>query len=384
MKRKKKRAIDMGSKVSREVINNQLNQMTAEILTSIQLKCASDTINRQIISVDCQNAVNLTTAYENNSTCRSCILDILTRKQQEYAQYIVLAENGKPNLNIPNINLDLLYVSEQMQACGKNFCKACVLEDISQSNMVDVNVNCNATNNITNQVQQSLTTSITQKLSTDYDIFGSIANVIGGKDAQSVVNNISNRVKTVITDTLITNIYSQVKSNQDINIKTTSTATVRNVSQVSTYSSIVKYLGDNSIFNSIISNAEIKSLQKLYDTNNSISSVGNAFNSVNSIFADMLSGVTGYVLLAIFICMGIAVVTVVTMTIYQWRKVILGTDKQTLRRMERYQQVMQQSNNMSYGHMKPINFPHLFSTTQQKYVLHPQESEFRFPTAFRK
>jgi len=304
----------MGSKVSREVINHELNQMTAEILTSIQLKCASDTINNQIISVDCQNGVNLTTAYENNPTCTSCIKDILTRKQQEYAQYIVLAQNGKPNLNIPNINLDLLYVWEQMTACGKNFCKACVLEDISQSNMVNVDVNCNATNNVTNQVQQALVTSITQKLSTDYDIFGSLANVIGGNDAQSVVNNISNRVKSVITESLITTIYTKTKSNQDISIKTTSNVSLRNISQVSTYSTIVKYLGDNSIFNSIISNAEIKSLQQLYDTNNSTNAVGNAFNSVNSIFADMLSGITGYVLLAIFICMGLAVVIVVVMT----------------------------------------------------------------------
>ncbi len=316
----------MGNTVSRSTVTSQLNNMTATILTNISMNCSTLSTNSQIISIDCAPR-SISTAYESNATCRQCISNILVSKKEEYTRYANLAKAGNPVPNIPNINLDLHYTAEAMRACGRNVCKACVIEDISQNNVVSISVDCQATNNIQNQVSQSLTNAIMQKLSTDYDIFGSVANILGGRDVQTVSNSISNRVKNIITNNLITTVYNEAKNNQSFIINVTE-GEFNGISQQSTFNSIVKYLSDNNIFNSIMSDSEWTTLQTLHDSNNVTGQMTAGFITANRLFTDMLHSTIGYIMLAVMICMCLAAFYVIAITVYEYRNLSLGLTKE--------------------------------------------------------
>ncbi len=316
----------MGNTVSRSTITTQLNNMTATILTNISMNCATLSSNSQLISVDCA-PTSTTVAFESNATCRACISNILSSRKEEYTRYANLATAGIDVSNIPNINMDLHSASEEMRACGKDVCKACVIEDISQSNIVNVETSCQATNNIQNQVSQSLTNAITQKLSTNYDIFGSLANILGGRDVQTVTNQISNRVRQVITNNLITNVYNQAKNNQRFSVNVSGASLFRGISQRSTYNSIVTYLAQNNIFNSILSESEWKTLQTLHDSNNTTGLTTSGFITANQLFTDMLKSTMGYIILGVMVCMCLAVFYVIAITVYEYRNLSLGLTK---------------------------------------------------------
>jgi hypothetical protein len=317
----------MGNTVSRSTVTTQLNNMTANILTNISMNCSAQSSNNQVISIDCTRT-NLTEAYESNSVCRQCILNVLQSKREEYTRYFNLAQAKELVSDIPNINIDLHYVGEQLRECGKRVCKACVIEDISQSNVVNVSVDCQAMNNISNLVSQSLTNAITQKLTTNYDILGSLANVLGGNDSQSVVNSISNRVKSVITNDLITNIYNQAKNEQTFIVNLNTSGQFNGISQRSTYNSIVTYLSTNNIFNSILSESEWTTLQTLHDSNNITGTLTAGFETVNSLFSDVLKHTIGYILLGVMAVMCLAAFYVIATTVYEYRNLSLGLSKE--------------------------------------------------------
>lgn len=312
----------MGHTVSRSTVTSQLNDMTANILTNITMNCSSLSYDQQVISINCTPINQL--PFEANATCRQCISDILTAKKEEYARYLNLAQSKKLNPDsIPNINLDMHYVAEALRSCGKRVCKACVIENISQSNVVNASIDCQATNNIQNKVSQSLTNAILQKLSTNYDVLGSLANIIGASDAQSISNEVSSRVKRIVTNTLITNINAQVKGNQMFVINATS-GQFNGITQHSTYNSIVTYLATNNIFNSILSDSEWKTLQTLHDTNDLTGELAQRFLTVNTVFADVLKHSMKYVVLVVMICMCLAAFYVIGVTIMEYRNQSMG------------------------------------------------------------
>lgn len=288
----------MGSTSSKTSIINQTNQIVADVFTDITMSCASINKSEQTIEIDCQPETWGDTVYENNRVCTQALTAEYERRMDQYNFLLAQWKNGNlaPGEGLKPISEDFMEIQRSFTNIMIGSCKACVISDISQTANITNITTCQALNNIENSITQKLSDKVTQKLRNNQDVLGSLASIIGGSTDESTITNVTNRIQTRLTQRVISGIRNNIANSQNVTVKYGATT---GVDQRSTYNSTVSYLEQNQIMNTIMTDAEFDTFQKLYNDQNTLDTLGKAVVNSASIFTKLISSVAGTVTFAV-------------------------------------------------------------------------------------
>ncbi len=299
----------MGGGVSQENIVNQMNQMVADIVTNVALFCSSTDSANQTLSIICEPLLtNPNKVYESNLACKTCIDTQVANALQAYK----LQRNvwtSKPAVVSKPIDEDFQNLINAFTTCTTTQCKACNIQNVSQLNVTQSTLNCSAFTDVRNSISQQLISSIDQQLTNNQDLIAPLAEMLGESTYSSLVINIDNRIMSLITDNVISNIEQTISSQQTIQIQGQS-ENVNGLTQSATVTAAQNYLAQTKLLNSVLTDDQWKTLSTVTNDQNTIDSVGNTVNKAISYISKMISNVVGKVVLFVLILVAVVFVGV--------------------------------------------------------------------------
>jgi len=300
--------------ISQSAIVNQTNIMVSNVIVNIALYCNTQDISDQMISVKCNPQYqNASIVWEQNSSCQACVVNV-TNNQLQYYKNVERLWNSKPaGVSLP-INQDFQNIINDFVSCGLNSCKACVLENVSQSSVITSVLNCQAFNNVQNTISQQMIAQVTQNLTNNQDMLAPLAEMLGSSSTSDVIYNVTNRIMTLLTEDVVANLTQQVSNNQTLSLNLHGGETqIIGSTQNSAYNSVMKYLGDTNLLNNILESSQWDELLQLYNEQNTIDSLGNTIVASVNLLTQLLNNVVGQVVI-IVLCL--VVVIFLAMVIY--------------------------------------------------------------------
>jgi hypothetical protein len=285
-----------------------MNTITATVFTDVTLQCASKVLSSQTANIQCRPPYEDNgeiQAYENSEACKRCFNNVNSYQINYYKnQEALIKDNSSSRINLP-IDQDYTNVWQKLVDCGKNSCKACVYENVSEATVAKAITGCKSMSKISNQITQKINDAVTQKLSDNKDFIAPLAQMIGGSTMQQIVSNVSNRMASKITESVVANVQNTIVNNQNIKLDG---STVDGASQVSSFSSVLRYVQKTELMNSVFSDAEFTILQDLANKQNTIDELGNSVSKSVNAFSKMITSVVGKVV--IFMILLLIVITV--------------------------------------------------------------------------
>ncbi len=294
-------------------IVNQINSIVSNIMVNVAVYCSSNSVADQVININCDPGYgqNPDVIYELNPACTNCIDNIVAAQQQKYSFQSKLWANGsqKPGVN-GSIDSDFQNVIASFVACGIKSCKACVIQNASQTTTISSVLNCQAFTDVQNTITQQVSDQINQQLTNNQDMLAPLAEMLGASSTNDVIQNITNRIMSQITETLISNIQSQIQSQQTMTFDSGS-STVNVVTQESAFTLVMAYLSKNQIFNNILDSSQWTNLENLINQQNTIGTLGDTVVQLVSYFTKLLSNIVGQVVFFVLILVGVVVFAII-------------------------------------------------------------------------
>lgn len=307
----------MGGSASKDVILNEVNSMVSSVFTEVALTCNNTAESKQIINVGCNPTLssdNLSTAepYENNVTCQACMKNVVEQRKNYYDLQRRSWSNRAVQVEMP-IDQDYQQVVTQMTAYCGPLCKACIFQNISQKNIIKSVMDCKAMTSIHNVMDQKISAKVQQALVNNQDLLSPLAQMLGASSKQDISSNITNRISTKINSRLYTAIKNQIDNNQVIILNSTTSTNVRNATEESSFTSIMTYLGKNTIFNTIFTNYQWDELERLHNDQTMISTLGNNYVKGFSFVSKVTSSIVGAVMIFV---LGVLILLVAAIFFY--------------------------------------------------------------------
>ena len=302
----------MGGATSQTALVNIVNQMVADVFINISLYCNSQNTSNQTVRINCHpygpnglppESWTTTIVYEENVACKTCMQNIVDTQLNYYNFQKSLWSTTAPSVQ-GSIDTDYQNVINEFVACGKSACKACVVENVSQSTVIQSVINCAAVSDIKNTISQQLTAQITQQLVNNQDMLAPLATMLGGGTTNDVIANINNRITALISTSVIQNITQQISNSQVITIEGAS-VNVTGQTQQSAFNSVMTYLGQTNIFNNILQQSQWDILQALINEQSTIDSLGNTIVKTVGYLSQLLTNVVGRVVFFVLILVGV-------------------------------------------------------------------------------
>jgi hypothetical protein len=304
----------MGGGSSKTVGTNIVNDMVAQIFTTVALSCASTKTSIQNIWVGCNPPLDKTLPpdqqqpYENQATCKNCIAAVVADQKSFYSlQQSSWRYGGKIAVNLP-IDQDYTTVLKKMIACG-SICKACTYQNLSQSTIIQDITKCQSILSIQNTIDQKLNNAITQQLTNNQDFLAPLAQMLGASSVQQIVSNLTNRISTKITMDIVTAVANSIELNQTMVFKGGS-ADANTISQQSSVNSIVAYFQKTQLFSTIMTDEEWRVVQDVYNNQNTIGDLGNATVKALRDITKFVSSAVGKVVVAMLLLVAFVFVSV--------------------------------------------------------------------------
>ena len=322
----------MGGTQTRQLSVGILNDITANIFSTVSLTCSADNVADQTISASCTPPVNLQVsppypAFEENAACKLCISNVLDSQNQYYAQVRQTWSYQKIGVNLP-IDTDYATVVQKMIACGTQ-CKACVFQNLSQSTTISETTTCKSLTSLKNSLDQKLTDGVTQALTNNQDALSGLANLFGASTTQSVVSNVVNRMSTKLTSDVITAALNTIQSNQTMILS--GPGNIQGQTQTSVYSSVLSFLQQTDIMNTVLQDSEWTALQTLINDQNTINTLGNStVKTLSDITRFIQSGVGKIVLFMVILVCFVFFVLIIVISVQYIRKKVAEAKKKEI------------------------------------------------------
>lgn len=302
----------MGGSISQSTIVDQVNNMTAEVFTSVAMMCNTQALSFQTAIIHCKADTDGVTVYEAQSKCDDCMKGIVAF-QKEYYDTQRRSWNTQPaRVNKP-IDSDFQNVIQAFVTCtSSGTCKACPISNVSQTNVIKSTIGCTAFTQIKNVLSQKLMVAVSQQLTNNQDMLSPLARLLGASDYNEVVQSCSNRISASISDNVVSDIQQQLESNQTLVINgNDSGMTVTGQTQSSALSVVQNYLSKTNALSNIFSQDEWKNLEELINDQTTVNSVGNAITKSVSYISKTLTSIVGKVVLFVLCLIGILAVGIV-------------------------------------------------------------------------
>jgi hypothetical protein len=252
------------------------------------------------------------TVYEENQVCRQCYEDniqgMFYQHQLQREAIIKDGTNASMALSIEKEYETLLY---KLSMCGIRYCKACVLLNTHQSNILGnstqpLHLDCLSNMIQTNQFATDFKASINQILTENTDILSAVSDALGtsGNNMNQIANNIVSKTTTIVNQDYLSQLLSNIQSQQIISI-TMSDGIVSGLTQESVYSSIAAQVTDSQIATTVLNENFISALANVLNRQTTLDKLGNLVYSPIAPTLQIISDVVRYIMyacIAVFSC----------------------------------------------------------------------------------
>jgi len=301
----------MGGGISQSAIVNQLNIMVATVITNISSYCNSNNISNQAINLECSpgNYLVEDMVFEQNEACNQCMQTQVYNANQFLTFQANLWDKSAPSVQGSIDSWFQQYIN-QFIICGQTACKACVIQNVAQNTIIQSVLGCQAFNQVQNEISQQLMDQVTQQLTNNQDMLSPLAEMLGASSTADIIANVTNRMSSLLTETVISNIQQQIDSVQTLNYEVGNFKINGNTQQVA-FNQVVNYLSQTNIMNQVLQQTDWTTLEHLINNQNTINTLGNVVVQSVSTISKMLTNIVGQVIVFVFIVMAVVFTIVI-------------------------------------------------------------------------
>lgn len=263
----------MGSKPSKVNIDDSLNIFNSVVNTACVNtvnSCASASIVEQELVIHClyQNGRII---YEENSVCLSCLNRVLEQQLQA-----IELERIQNKLKSVTVNMESLYnsLTNQIELCGVNSCKACVFKDIIQANLIENSNLCESSTNLNETFQTNLQDTLTATLNNNAAFLKGAQSALGGGTSEEIASKFTSQISTVSTYNFFNDALNTLRNNQNINIDSSGSVSVTAITQEMLSNTFLTMLSDNNIILNSISQSVLDEIDTVINDQTSLTEDG--------------------------------------------------------------------------------------------------------------
>jgi hypothetical protein len=224
-------------------------------------------------------------------------------------------ESGQIRVQKP-IDSDFQNVITEFVNCSTLTCKACNVQNVSQTNIVKATIGCQAFTTVKNSMTQKMLEQVNQALTNNQDMLAPLAELLGASTSNDIIYNVTNRIMALITTDVISNIQSSIDAQQMVTLSGSSVQTI-GLTQSASSTAVQSYLQTTNLMNDVLSQEQWQELQSLINDQNTIDSLGNVVTKTAELLSKLLTNVVGKVVLFVIIMVGVIFLGVVIYTVTQ-------------------------------------------------------------------
>ena len=279
----------MGAGASRSVLTKKTDEIIAQTFIQSTTNYQTEIEVGQNLQVNCLATTVGGGRPEDSDACVSCYTAI---GEQQAARYNSLRARGR--VPTESYETEMRGYATQMEGC-KLKCKACVVSDVSQTQSFSWQSRVFNKSDVKNTFDTNIKTNLDQALTDNQDVLNSLAGALGPADRQRLSTFIANRIAQRVTEDVLENFYTRVKSVQIVVISGNGTS-VRGVTQNSAVSGVTDVVSQTKISNALLSETEWSNQQTLYNDENTIGAVGGALRKAALSFGELFDSIIGKIM----------------------------------------------------------------------------------------
>jgi hypothetical protein len=301
---------------SPESIISATNTIVSLAITQTINNCFISQVAEQSVRIKCKPNIdpNLT-CYEENATCANCIDNILQSQIYQNNLERALWSSSPASVRLP-INTMYQNLFGQMEACGLTYCKACVLNDVTQINLIQSTAECIESSMTTTNITNNLNTLIQQQLLQNQDVLSGASQTLGIPDLQKLSETISNNIMTVVNNKFITDLRANLSTTQAIELISDTSITLGNISQSTILTQTEKFVSSNQVALSAFTQETFQSISDIAQSQNTLNEVGQLVIQSSLSFLDSLNSAVSMVTLSIIVLLSVVVLGIIGFLMY--------------------------------------------------------------------
>lgn len=296
------------------VMNTAITQSMIQAINS----CSTISQIRQNLSVLCKPPDG--TVYEENSSCGSCITNVFlgfqSQHQLENRTWTKATRTQDITVKTP-IDTEYALFLERMKTCGLGHCKACVLTNITQSNLSSNYGDCTATTNVQQDFESSLQSILKQQLTSNNDVLSAMIQTFKNPNVTSLLSDVVNQISVDMFTHMLTGIRSAIQGNQYIQVKSSSNTVVNNVSQSAAFDAVYAMVSQRDYATRLNIQSQLDQIATIIEQNTTLNDVGDAvFGSVITL-TESFDSVLGVAIITLFSVLAAVLFFLILLVIYR-------------------------------------------------------------------
>jgi len=285
----------MGGSTSKEQYIGILNETLAETIVTQATTCNVNASIAQRIELNCQPPQIDGKNFAGNSSCLLCG-EKLAQMQSDHSQYTIDAIGEGFGIPPSTSAADLDEIQDILEEACIVACKACVLDNNTQSTAFTVNSDCYGESSVTNSIKTAFEANVDQKLREQKDALANIAEAlsIGGSSEDVQRQEIVQRATTRVTNDQLNSLNSIVAVDQSMRVGTQQDDANYSIwfvdnTQDNMIDLVTNASSKQQVFNDILSPTETTALQDLVDKNDTIGDITDEIDKTINSLADTAS-----------------------------------------------------------------------------------------------
>jgi hypothetical protein len=311
-----------GCDKSKKGLIEATNSIITSAITNSFVSCMSEVKSLQYASVTCHPNLDTLavrtddpkrrpTVFEENQECTNCIESAFRglHHWHELEERRWLNTSNEVAV-ITSFDKELATMTNALEVCGMQSCKACNMVNVTQSNTIDATQGCTAKIDLETKFKNNLTGIITQELTNNQDVLSAAAKVLGTDGLGTLTQELTNRISTHVTKLEIDAAILNIQSTQRFTYSGQA-GSVGGISQVNAFNVVQQYVTDSKFSTKAVSDVDFQSMADILNKQNTMDSLGNlvfhstvdlteAINSAAGQFMMFTVGILAVLFLAIF------------------------------------------------------------------------------------
>jgi hypothetical protein len=298
------------------------NTIIAKSITKTIMDCANNALLVQKIRITCKPVEydengNSMSVYEENESCGYCMAGV----QGNFLYQNELEERMWTQASSARVRqpIDSMYkkLAMDLEICGLSYCKACVLLNTTQKNIVSSESGCTSSVSKNDEITTNVSNLIKQQLTQNQDVLTATVKELGVKGVDNISQNISNKISKVLTKTFLNKIASSLQSIQSVTLTSSTSVTSNNLTQNSIEKFIITQVSQMNIAEQALTKSTFENIEASINNQNTLNEIGDLVFKSSVSFAQAIDTSIGKVMISVLILLGTAFLCIVGYIIYK-------------------------------------------------------------------
>lgn len=318
-----------GCDKSKEGIVHVVNTMTSKVILKHMASCNSANLLNQDLEVTCRpSAVTRTEdgtvldTYEENKSCTDGMHAILNGMIYQFGTDTTVGleevywkdHEVKVRTKYDQQMQDLL---DRYTAIGTSNCKACLIDDVTQSSMLSSESNCYSTDTYNESFKSQVGEAVTQQLIMNQDVLNGAIKSLEKPGVKEISEDISSKIAQNITQNFMDDLSNTLSNLEVISINSQTAIKGNQLTQHSAFSIVMKKVTEQDLATKILTDQQWSIMGTEIDNHQELDEIGQAIFKTTINFAHTIDNTAGYVLIGVASFMGLLILIIMGHSIYK-------------------------------------------------------------------